>query len=221
MRMIPSIVSERLTENMREITKLELHRCTICGTRWLLWPADSVFRHTDWNLLDKWQRPGSCCDNVAMGDQIEHLRDFELASDRAVKEPDLDVETERRLREYLWLNHGHQGQYGDDGEMQCGHCAPMWDYRRAPLAKVVTQALKANYETNLKRYLKRLAAEGLVSSPARPQLDEGDLQVILDGLKELDLSAEYRGELSQKLEAFTKSWLTTDQPTAADIEGDD
>jgi hypothetical protein len=61
---------------------LSLHRCKICGTRWLLWP--DVIHGGGWNLLDKWQRPGSCCDNAAMGDQIEHLRDITLATPAAV-----------------------------------------------------------------------------------------------------------------------------------------
>lgn len=55
---------------------LQLHRCTVCGTRWLLWP-DSI-HGGGWNLLDAHQRPGSCCDNAAMGRQIEHLRDIPL-----------------------------------------------------------------------------------------------------------------------------------------------
>jgi hypothetical protein len=47
--------------------------------RWLLWPAD--IGGTDdatWNLLDHFSKPGQCCDNVAMGDQIEFLRDLPL-----------------------------------------------------------------------------------------------------------------------------------------------
>lgn len=59
-------------------TKLSLHRCKVCGTRWLLWP--DAMHGGGWNLLDKYSRPGSCCDNVAMGDQIEHLRDFDLSA---------------------------------------------------------------------------------------------------------------------------------------------
>lgn len=55
---------------------LSLHRCKICGTRWLLWPA--AIHGGGWNLLDKYSRPGACCDNVAMGEQIEHLRDIPL-----------------------------------------------------------------------------------------------------------------------------------------------
>lgn len=56
---------------------LSLHRCKICGTRWLLWP-DAV-HGGGWNLLDRYSKPGGCCDNVAMGDQIEHLRDIPLS----------------------------------------------------------------------------------------------------------------------------------------------
>lgn len=56
---------------------------------------------------------------------------------------------ERKIREYLWLSHGHQGLYGDDGEMQCGMCAPMWDYKRAPLAELVAQALKVRHEIHI------------------------------------------------------------------------
>jgi len=33
-----------------------------------------------------------------------------------------------KLRMLLWLNHGHDGLYGDDGEMQCSKC--MIDFRR-------------------------------------------------------------------------------------------
>ncbi len=45
---------------------------------------------------------------------------------------------EQRYRVYLWLNHGHEGLYGDDGEMQCSACAPfgLWDYKREPLERV-------------------------------------------------------------------------------------
>jgi hypothetical protein len=49
--------------------------------------------------------------------------------------PAAEQETEKRIREYLWLSHGHKGIYGDDGEMQCAECAPFgaWDYKREPL----------------------------------------------------------------------------------------
>ena len=60
----------------QEALMLGLHRCKVCHTRWLLWP-DGI-HGGGWNLLDQRQRPGACCDNVAMGEQIEHLRDLPL-----------------------------------------------------------------------------------------------------------------------------------------------
>jgi hypothetical protein len=62
---------------------------------------------------------------------------------------ELDAETEKILRAYLWLGHGHSGVYGDDGEMQCAQCRPVWDYKRAPLAEVIQQAVKARREVNI------------------------------------------------------------------------
>lgn len=45
---------------------------------------------------------------------------------------------ERELRLELWLNHGHIGVYGDDGEMQCSACGPkFWDFRRTPILELV------------------------------------------------------------------------------------
>ncbi len=62
---------------------LSLHRCKICGTRWLLWPAGvGGTKDASWNMLDKYQRPTSCCDNAPMGEQIEHLRDLPLDAAR-------------------------------------------------------------------------------------------------------------------------------------------
>jgi hypothetical protein len=71
-------------ESSQQFT-LGLHRCKVCGTAWLLWPQ--AVHGGGWNLLDKYQRPGACCDNAAMGDQIEHLRDIPLsvASDERVR----------------------------------------------------------------------------------------------------------------------------------------
>ena len=50
----------------------------------------------------------------------------------------LEWKAERWLRLEWWLNHGHSRSrlYDYDGEMQCAACAPMWDYRRAPLAEL-------------------------------------------------------------------------------------
>lgn len=59
---------------------LQLHRCVVCGARWLLWPAGVNDGKGDasWSLLDQHQKPGACCDNAPMGGQIEHLRDLPL-----------------------------------------------------------------------------------------------------------------------------------------------
>lgn len=59
----------------KERPMLSLYRCTVCGTRWLLW---AVHGGSNWNLLDKYSHPGACCNNELMGAQIEHLRDFDL-----------------------------------------------------------------------------------------------------------------------------------------------
>ena len=83
-------VSETGSNKMRKRKEtrpvLSLHRCIVCGTRWLLWPDEG--QGPIWNLLDGQQRPGSCCDNAAMGDQIEHLRDIPLTLSAPVSEAD-------------------------------------------------------------------------------------------------------------------------------------
>lgn len=43
-------------------------------------------------------------------------------------------EVERMLRLEWWLNHGHSGLYGDDGEMQCSTCPA--DFKRQPLQEL-------------------------------------------------------------------------------------
>lgn len=53
-----------------EPTPAATHRCKICGALWRLIPADVNWKAT-WSLVSK--TAGKCCDNVAMGDQIEEL----------------------------------------------------------------------------------------------------------------------------------------------------
>lgn len=48
---------------------------------------------------------------------------------------------ERRLREHLWISHGHTALYGDDGEMQCPTCCA--DYLRDPIEGLTETATKA------------------------------------------------------------------------------
>jgi hypothetical protein len=87
--MLKSLLADARSKSM-----LSLHRCTICGTRWLLWP-DTV-HGGGWNLLDKWQQPGSCCNNAAMEQQIEHLREIPLFVSRA------DTEGGRQPCQHVW-----------------------------------------------------------------------------------------------------------------------
>lgn len=48
------------------------HRCTICGALWIFWPAGIAgSAEASWSLFSK--KCGPCCDNAAMGDQIEPL----------------------------------------------------------------------------------------------------------------------------------------------------
>lgn len=56
------------------------------------------------------------------------------------------------LRRALWLLHGHVGLYhkrggfGDDGEMQCGHCAALYgfgDYKRGDVDLLIDAATKS------------------------------------------------------------------------------
>ena len=52
-----------------------------------------------------------------------------------------------KVREVLWLNHGHSGLYGDDGEMQCGACMTdswpekLWDYKRSDIVTLTKKAM--------------------------------------------------------------------------------
>jgi hypothetical protein len=67
----------------------------------------------------------------------EHLvREAVTQPEPAATPPDTE-----RLRYFLWANHGHDGLYGDDGEMQCGRCRA--DYLRDPLPILIEKAYSA------------------------------------------------------------------------------
>jgi len=55
--------------------------------------------------------------------------------------------TETLIRMFLWQGHGHEGIYGDDGEMQCGECGV--DYKRDSLDICVEKARVATLQTGL------------------------------------------------------------------------
>ena len=76
----------------------------------------------------------------------------ELPPDRPTwvhtQERDIErLEEENRLmRKWMWLNHGHTGLYGDDGEMQCGMCYKQfgfWDWKRTPINEILNRIIKA------------------------------------------------------------------------------
>jgi len=52
-----------------------------------------------------------------------------------------------QLRKWMWLNHGHTGQYGDDGEMQCYECERQYgfyDWKRTPIDEIFNRIQTAN-----------------------------------------------------------------------------
>lgn len=59
---------------------------------------------------------------------------YRLIQDLVIHAKHLEFE----LRRLMWSEHGHDGLYGDYGEMQCGKCLKIGcgDYRRAPMDKV-------------------------------------------------------------------------------------
>jgi len=57
-----------------------------------------------------------------------------------------EPDTEKKLRELLWLNHGCMGLYGDDGEMQC-NCAGVHipiDFKRDSVLEIENKLMSRN-----------------------------------------------------------------------------
>jgi len=64
------------------------------------------------------------------------LTELEQRAETAEQQRD---KVELEYRRLMWLSHGHNGMYGDDGEMRCAECmiyGATWDYRRDPLDRV-------------------------------------------------------------------------------------
>ena len=71
---------------------------------------------------------GSSGDRAIFREVIDKLKEMEKSAE--VKE-----EAENKiLRKLLWLRHGCEGLYGDDGEMQCGKCRI--DFKRDDIDKI-------------------------------------------------------------------------------------
>ena len=73
-----------------------------------------------------------------MRDECEHgsLRRSCEICERDARIKELEEES-MEVRCFLLFNHGHEGQYLDDGELQCSACLPNWDYKRLPLKTLV------------------------------------------------------------------------------------
>ncbi len=50
-----------------------MHRCKACGCLWRLNAPTAAQPDGSWSLWDGHQKPGKCCNNVAMGGQIERV----------------------------------------------------------------------------------------------------------------------------------------------------
>ena len=47
------------------------------------------------------------------------------------------TDIDERVRYALWIGHGHDGLYGDDGEMQCNTPPAYADFLRDPLTDLL------------------------------------------------------------------------------------
>jgi len=91
--------------------------------------------------------------------KVEELRDHHLAT----------VKDNMKLRELLWLHHGHsEALYGDDGEMQCNHPDCVIDFKRDSVEKIVERFNKARY----RRMVEFIRTEGVGNM--RQKIEEGE-----------------------------------------------
>lgn len=81
------------TVSSTDVTRHPTHRCKVCGAMWILYPPNSFapeghpVRESWWSLGTN-EHCGPCCDNVAMGEQIERLADaYPLLRERAYFRP--------------------------------------------------------------------------------------------------------------------------------------
>ena len=119
-------------------------------------------------------------------------------------------EVEHEIRRYLWASHGHDGLYGDDGELQCSKCIPfgMHDYKREPLRKVIETVQAVNFQRNM---LELQAAGGITEIMRRSEMKHkavAALNVIRD--------AVFTG---RKLSFDVREPLLTDIHKALDLIG--
>ena len=83
--------------------------------------------------------------------QAEMSEVYALASQRDDAMSQIEAEKAQEeakiFRELLWLSHGHTGQYGDDGTMQCIQCMieyGFYDWKNTPAAEIEERITMAN-----------------------------------------------------------------------------
>jgi hypothetical protein len=82
---------------------------------------------------------------------------------------ELKEENDAARRELFW-NHGHPSKvlYGEDGEMQCGLCAPYYDWKRLPLKLLIEHVQQKRQDLLRIQYELDLVEAGLVTLPEFP-----------------------------------------------------
>jgi len=79
----------------------------------------------------------------------KHQHEYLLTAQRILRltKPPLLADEEMILRRIAWINHGHQGMYGDDGEMQCAACLReygFYDWKRTPIVEIESKMADGN-----------------------------------------------------------------------------
>jgi len=82
-------------------------------------------------------------------------------------------------RETLWLRHGHEGLYGDDGEMQCGIC--LVDFKRATSQEII-DGLRRSFERQVAQVL---ADKGAYQEAWARRFGTDDPETAFQGLLDL------------------------------------
>lgn len=83
---------------------------------------------------------------------------------------------EQRDRYNFWASHGHEGIYGDDGEMQCQECHV--DYKRDAFAIVLAASTKAKLEWR-ERIVREARLEELTELRWRTRKKDYDLHPVI------------------------------------------
>ena len=128
------------------------------------------------------------------------------------------------LRYLLWLHHGHDRLYGDDGEMQCSQCG--MDFKRAPIALIQERLAGLVAERDDLEWQSGLLRKHVTDLETRnknllTQLDSVYQSYKAAGLEAEELRAE-RDDLRRQLDwterdrARLTSWLLTSHVTRLD-----